>query len=149
MKNIFEPETYQEIKSRINQLNPQTARKWGKMDVAQMMAHCSAAFEVGLGDRDLKRGILGFLFGGLARKQYVYSTNYKHNQPTDPTFVVRDQRNFDQEKGRLLEMIDRLHKGGEKVITKAPHPFFGKLTPMEWAQLAYNHMNHHLNQFGV
>jgi hypothetical protein len=149
MKNLFEPDVYQEIKSRVDKLNSQTPSLWGKMDVAQMMAHCTAAFEVGLGDRNLKRGMLGMLFGGLVKRQYVYSTKFKRNQPTDPTFVVRDQRNFDREKERLLNMIDRLHQGGEQVITKAPHPFFGKMSAMEWAQLSYNHMNHHLNQFGV
>jgi hypothetical protein len=43
MRNLFEPEAVQEVMNRIEQLKPASQRQWGKMDVAQMMAHCSAA----------------------------------------------------------------------------------------------------------
>lgn len=46
MKNIFTPEVTKEIKERINNLTPQSERQWGKMTVAQMMAHCSVTYEM-------------------------------------------------------------------------------------------------------
>jgi hypothetical protein len=42
MKNLFERETVDEI-SRIDKLQPTSKRHWGKMNVAQMLAHCSAS----------------------------------------------------------------------------------------------------------
>ncbi len=149
MKNLFQAESANEIISRINNLTHETQRQWGTMDVAQMMAHCSAAFEIALGDRKRPRAFIGYLFGGLVKKQYVYSTNYKHNQPTDPTFKIADQRDFETEKSRLIGFINRMQQGQESVVTSNTHPFFGKMTPVEWAQLKYNHINHHLTQFGV
>ena len=46
MKNLFERETVDEVISRIDTLRPTTPRQWGKMDVAQMLAHCSAAMDM-------------------------------------------------------------------------------------------------------
>jgi len=31
---------------------------------------------------------------------------------------------------------------------KEPHFFFGKMKPEEWAALNYQHLDHHLRQFG-
>lgn len=40
VKDLFDPAVKQEILDRINKLTPQSQRQWGKMDVAQMLAHC-------------------------------------------------------------------------------------------------------------
>jgi hypothetical protein len=42
MKNLFEREATDEVISLIGTLQPTCQRQWGKMDVAQMMAHRSA-----------------------------------------------------------------------------------------------------------
>src|SRR5215471_18301470 len=57
MKNLFEPRTVQEVMPRIEQLKPISQRRWGKMDVAQMMAHCSAALDMASGKLVAKREI--------------------------------------------------------------------------------------------
>lgn len=149
MKNLFQLENKEEIVSRINKLTPNSQKKWGKMDVAQMMAHCSAAFEVALSERKRPRVFLGYLFGRMAKKQFVYSTEYTKNSPTDSTFKIVDTRDFEKEKARLLSFIDRFYHFGPEGIHEAMHPFFGKMTGLEWAQLKYNHLHHHLSQFGV
>ena len=59
MKNLFEPGAVQEVMTRIEQLKPSAQRQWGKMDVAQMMAHCSAALEMASGKIVAKRTLLG------------------------------------------------------------------------------------------
>jgi hypothetical protein len=68
--------------------------------------------------------------------------------PTDKTFIVSDQRNFGEEKKKLLALIERFVRLGPNGISKEKHPFFGKLTPDEWGGLMWNHLNHHLKQFG-
>lgn len=42
MKSLFNEAEYKEIRNRIENLNPDIAKVWGKMTIAQMMAHCSA-----------------------------------------------------------------------------------------------------------
>lgn len=41
-----------------------------------------------------------------------------------------------------------LAAGGPRACTTHPHPFFGPLTPNEWAVQQYKHLDHHLRQFG-
>ena len=43
MKNFFESSDRRELLDRLDKLRPDAARRWGKMDVAQMCAHCAAA----------------------------------------------------------------------------------------------------------
>jgi hypothetical protein len=51
MKNLFDKDVHTEIINRINSLTPQTQRQWGKMNVAQMLAHCKEAFKVPLSEK--------------------------------------------------------------------------------------------------
>jgi hypothetical protein len=50
---------------------------------------------------------------------------------------------------RLRASIERFAAGGPGVCTTHPHFFFGRLTPMEWSVLMYQHLDHHLRQFQV
>ena len=46
MKNLFNATDTKEAIGRIQQLTPNTSALWGKMSVAQMLAHCSVAYEM-------------------------------------------------------------------------------------------------------
>ena len=39
----------EEVKERMAQLRPESERQWGKMNPAQMLAHCSATIEMAMG----------------------------------------------------------------------------------------------------
>jgi hypothetical protein len=69
------------------------------------------------------------------------------NVGTDKSLVVSDERDFVAERQRLSEFIDRFTAGGPGACTTHPHFFFGQLTPVEWAALMYQHLDHHLRQF--
>ncbi len=73
----------------------------------------------------------------------------RRNSQTDKSVLVTDERDFAAEKQRLLESIDRFVTGGPESCSRHPHFFFGPLTPDEWASLTYQHLDHHLRQFGV
>ena len=60
MKSLFNTEILDEVVSRINLLNPQSQQQWGKMNVAQMLAHCKDAFKVPLSETKMPRSIMGF-----------------------------------------------------------------------------------------
>jgi len=63
MKNLFEPSSVQEVMTRIEQLTPDSQRQWGKMDVAQMMAHCSTTMDMASGKFVAKRTLIGRIVG--------------------------------------------------------------------------------------
>src|SRR5215471_19931747 len=67
MKNLFERETVDEVISRIDTLRPTTPRQWGKMDVAQMLAHCSAAMDMASDRLKLPRRFIGRLLGPFVK----------------------------------------------------------------------------------
>ncbi len=149
MKNLFEQDAVDELIGRIDQLQPATQRLWGKMDVAQMMAHCSAAFDMASGRLNTPRNLIGRLIGPLVRPIYTNEKPFSRNNPTDPKLVVSDQRDFLQEQEQLKLKLRQFYEGGETHCTGNPHPFFGALTPQQWSRGMYKHTDHHLRQFGV
>jgi Leu/Phe-tRNA-protein transferase len=149
MKTIFADSVKQEIIDRINKLHVKSPAVWGKMNVAQMLAHCTEGLAYSAGDYHGKQLLIGKLFGPFLKKSYFNEKPFAKHSPTAKEFTITDQRDFDREKKRLLDIIDRFHRGGEKGVTSSPHMFFGKLTPAQWGIGMYKHLDHHLRQFGV
>jgi hypothetical protein len=147
MHSLFEPTAADEIISRIQKLQPGTPAQWGKMNVSQMMAHCQAPFDAFFGEKKMKRGLMGVLFGRMAKKKLFSDKPWPKNLPTAKQFLVSDQKDFEKEKARLVGLINRFSSEG-LTITSNTHPFFGKLSSQEWGLLHYRHLDHHLNQFG-
>jgi hypothetical protein len=149
MKNLFDPSAAEEVKQRMALLTPQTPRLWGKMGPAQMLAHCSAAMEVSVGDKVMRQIFIGKLFGNMAKAKMLSGKPMDRNMPTDKSYVVKDDRDLNTERQRLIVLIDRFQTGGPEQCTKHPHSFFGNMPPEEWSALNYVHLDHHLKQFGV
>ena len=149
MKNLFQPEAVDEVISRIDKLQPGSLRQWGKMDVAQMMAHCSAALDMASGQLNPPRIFIGRLIGPFVRPIYTNEKPFSRNNPTDKKLLVSDQRDFLREQGQLKLKLRQFHQGGEAQCTRHPHPFFGALTPQAWSRGMYKHLDHHLRQFGA
>jgi uncharacterized protein DUF1569 len=149
MKNLFEREAVDELISRIDNLKPAAQRQWGKMDVGQMMAHCSAALDMASGKLNPPRIFIGRILGPFVKPIYTNEKNFSQNNPTDKKLVIRDVREFTSEQARLKDCVRGFHEGGEAKCTRHPHPFFGALTPQEWSRGMYKHLDHHLRQFGA
>jgi hypothetical protein len=149
MKNLFEKETINEVIERIGNLQPAAQRQWGKMDVAQMMAHCSGALDMASGKLNPPRMLIGWIIGPLVRPIYTNEKPFSRNNPTDKNLVISDTRDFAREQERLKICVREFHQGGEEKCTRHPHPFFGALTPTEWSRGMYKHLDHHLRQFGA
>jgi uncharacterized protein DUF1569 len=149
MKSLFEKDAVNEILQRIDNLQPTSPRKWGKMDVAQMMAHCSAALEVAVGHKSPPRLFIGRILGPFFKLKFIDDTPYPKNGPTDKSFIVADKRDFEKEKTTLKTLIKQFADGGAEKCTLHPHSFFGKLTAEQWSLGMYKHLDHHLQQFEV
>jgi len=149
MKNLFEREAMDEVLARIDGLQPASGRQWGKMDVAQMMAHCSAAMDMASGRLNIPRIFIGRVIGPFVKPIFTNEKPFSRNNPTSPRLVIADQRDFAREQTQLKDKIKRFCEGGEAQCTRYPHPFFGALTPDQWARGMYKHLDHHLRQFGA
>jgi hypothetical protein len=148
MKNLFEPTTVEEVFSRIERLRADSPRQWGKMDVAQMLAHCSAALEMASGKVVAKRTLLGRIIGPRVRHLLTNEKPMPRNSPTAKELRV-GSCDLERERSRLRECVRQFYEGGESQCTTHPHPFFGPITPIEWSTGMYKHLDHHLRQFGV
>ncbi len=111
IRNLFDQQVTQETIDRINKLTPETQALWGKMDVAQMMAHCNVAYEIPYTDKHPKPNALSrFMVKLFAKNTVIVDKPYKKNTPTSPIFKMTEPKNFEEEKKRL---IDYLHKTQE------------------------------------
>jgi Protein of unknown function (DUF1569) len=149
MKNLFEPARVEEVKSRIAQLRPESQPQWGRMNVAQAVAHCAAGLQMAVGDIFPPPVKLSWRIVGRIVKPVVFGNDepLRRNAPTNLAIV--DQHDLAIEQQRLCALIDRFTAAGPAGCTTHPHGFFGKLTPDEWSTLMYKHLDHHLRQFGV
>jgi hypothetical protein len=151
MKNLFDVNLANQVKSRLAKLGPQSERHWGKMTAAQMLAHCSVSMQWAVGEVMPEKGALPVRLMGRLVKPMVFRNDgpLRKNSPTARSLVMADERDLGKERERLSGLIDRFVAGGTAGCTKNPHSFFGKMTPEEWAILMYKHLDHHLRQFGV
>lgn len=147
IKNLFDPAVKQDIINRINSLNPQSQRQWGKMNVAQMLAHVQLPIKIAYGTHTPKGSFLLRLIGPLFKSKLWDNKPYKQGLPTDPTFVMSEnEKDFEKEKSALLELVGRF---SETAIVGEKHPIFGRLTKENWSKATWKHIDHHLKQFGA
>lgn len=150
LPNIFESTTTQELTHRINQLTPMNQRRWGKMNVDQMLAHICVPYEQALGERnDGPNAFMKIMLRLFFKQSMVNEVPYKQNLPTAPAFMIVDRRDFEREKSRILSYIQKIEKLGPDYFDGKEQISLGKLSVNEWNNLLYKHIDHHLRQFGV
>lgn len=150
MKNLYDPARVDEVKARIAKLHANAERQWGTMTPSKAIAHCANALEMATGDMRPPRAFVGRIFGGIIKPMALGNdAPIKRNSPTARELVIDDERDLGVERARLVGLIDQFVAAGPSRCTTHPHPFFGKMTPEQWAILMYKHLDHHLRQFGV
>lgn len=150
METLFEPARVSEVNSRIRQLHPESQRLWGRMMPEQMMAHCTAGLLMAMGEIRPPRVFIGRLIGSAIKRVALRDEEpMRRNSPTAPELLVADHRDFAVERERLCGALTHFAAAGPAGCTAHPHPFFGRLTPDEWAVLMYKHLDHHLRQFSA
>lgn len=149
MNNLFNPADVANILARIEKLTPNSQRQWGKMNVSQMLAHCSVSLETAMGRNFPKRVFMGWILGRFMKPGIVSEKPMPKNSPTDKSYIITDSRDFEKEKAKVIELIKTFAEGGPAKCTTHPQAFFGKMTPQEYAIMQWKHFDHHFRQFGV
>jgi len=149
MKSLFNDADRSSIVQRLNALQADSPRQWGKMNPAQMVTHCARALETGAGERPMKQKLIGKILMPFFRKSILGEKPFSRNGPTDPSFIVADERDFSAERQKLIDLIGRFVARGPAAAATQTHAFFGAMTGEEWGETMYKHIDHHLQQFGV
>ena len=129
IKNIFDKPVVDEVINRINNLTTDSKPLWGKMSVSQMLAHCCVTYEFIYENKHPVPGTFKKILLKLFVKNTVVSDKpYKRNNPTAPEFLIRDNKNFETEKKRLIDFIERTYMLGAAHFENKESRSFGKLS---------------------
>lgn len=150
LPNIFSKEVSEQIIHRINVLTPDTPRLWGKMNVSQMLAHCNVAYELVYENKHPEPNFfMKFILKTFVKSKTTSEVPYKPSMPTGPAFIIKDEKDFEAEKARLISHILKTQELGGTHFDQKESPGFGRLTTLEWNNMFYKHLDHHLKQFGA
>lgn len=150
MKSVFQKSVADELIGRIDRLTPTTKNHWGKMTVAQMLAHCNVTYEMIYDQKYPKPGpFKKLLLKVFVKNVVVNDKSYKKDSQTGPQFLIKGDRDFITEKTRLKDYIKKTQELGETSFNGRESLSFGKLSTPEWNNMLYKHLDHHLTQFGV
>jgi hypothetical protein len=150
LPSVFSKEVCTQITQRIEKLSPKSLALWGKMNVAQMLAHCNVTYEMVYEDKHpAPKGFMKLMLKFFVKPYVVNEKTYPKNSRTAPAFIIADERIFEIEKKRLIDFILKTQQLGEAHFDSKESLSFGKLSSQEWNNLFYKHLNHHLTQFGV
>lgn len=150
LPNIFTREETDKIIERINKLPAAAQPNWGIMSVAQMLAHCNVTYEM-IYDNIHKKpnAFLKFILKFMVKNKVVGETSYKRNSRTAPQFIIKETKDVNVEKQRLVDYLNKTQQLGEAYFDNKESHSFGSLNKTEWNNMLYKHLNHHLTQFGV
>jgi hypothetical protein len=149
LPNIFNITESNKLIGRINNLSETSTPTWGKMNAAQMLAHCNVTYEMVYEDTHPKpNALIRFILKKMIKNKIVNETPYTHNSKTAPQFIIKATKDFAMEKVRLVEHINKTQSLGENYFDNKESHSFGPLTKTEWNNMFYKHLDHHLKQFG-
>ncbi|MEM6720481.1 MAG: DUF1569 domain-containing protein [Bacteroidota bacterium] len=151
MKSLFDTNAHEEVLNRIESLTTESEPSWGQMSVGQMCTHCQKPLELSMGKITLNAKKPGFMKRLVFKiyKPLMYNDKpWTQNLPTVRDFLIRDERDLDTEKAKLIALVTEFHN--QKDAAEWPvHPMFGKFTHEQWGKMQYKHLHHHLSQFDV
>lgn len=150
LPDIFSPDTTAELFRRIDLLRADTPAQWGKMSASQMIKHCHVPYLQALGYDTKKPAFMArFLLKYIFKKSMVNEVPYKPNLPTAPAFIVKGEPDLVTEREKLKSLIRETEQKGSTWFEGRKQLAMGELKAVEWNNLLYKHIDHHLRQFGV
>lgn len=147
MKSIWYAPVREEILNRLDNLQPESAARWGRFTAPQMVSHLTEAARMAFGDLQVKPRNLPLRWFPL-KQLVIYVLPFPKGAPTAKELVSRTPGHWHDDLDALRTLVRRFET--EPVERAWPeHPAFGPLDAKQWGILVYRHSDHHLRQFGV
>jgi hypothetical protein len=144
--DFFDKGNYEQLVSRLDNITPAATRRWGKMNVSQMLHHLNVAIGSGLGYYQLpdKSHLLGRTLIRFLLIDVIPRFPKGTNAPA--TLRAISSYDFETEKKQLKEIFAKAY------VTKTDddwgrHTYFGKMTRKAWGKLIMKHCDLHFRQF--
>lgn len=136
------------IRSRMQSLSASSTRRWGSMDVAEMLKHLRLSADMTLGEL-LVPSANKRVFQVFPLKHLIlYVFPFPKGAPTSRELKPIVAGSFEEERAAVLDLLEQIGTGPREGPGPA-HPLFGPLTWREWGVATYKHADHHLRQFGA
>ena len=150
MTTVFDKSMRAELIRRINTVDETSTARWGRMNVYQMLRHCTSweAWIQGRPPRRYKQALIGRVFGRMALRSMTKDDKpLARNIPTSKEFRITETTgDVAAERRKWAALVDGYeHYSNPEFI----HDFFGRMKREQVGQLAYKHTDHHLRQFGA
>src|SRR5260370_2285417 len=150
MKNLRNTKDKGEIARRLQSVQPDSQRLWGKMSAHQMICHLSDGFRMYMGEK--KVDAVGGMYPSKVMRwvalwaplrwpkgfQTMKELDQQGGGGTSPVDFERDRR-------ELRSLLERFTKQ-PRDFTLGGHPHFRTMNDKEWMRLAYLHADHHLRK---
>jgi len=148
--NTFDPKTTEETFKRLEKLNYMSKPQWGKMNVAQMLAHLNVTYDLAYDKIQSPANFFTRILLKLLVKPLVTNDKpYKKNSHTAPVFIITNERDFEKEKSIFIDNVKKTEANGIAFFDGKVSSSFGAMTAKEWSNQFYKHIDHHFTQFGV
>jgi hypothetical protein len=148
--NTFDPKTTEKTFERLEKLNYMSKPQWGKMNVAQMLAHLNVAYDFAYGRKNSNLNFFAKFMVKLFVKNIVVGEKpYTKNSRTAPEFIIANERDFEKEKSIFIDNVKKTEADGVAFFEGKVSSSFGSMTAQEWSNQFYKHIDHHFTQFGV
>lgn len=154
MENIEQKANFlkNEYANMLQQLDEHAPRKWGKMNVRQMIEHMSDYIRIASGRIPMSvitpEENLGRMQGFLESERHFKENTPNVLLPDEPAHVkhATKQDAINELQDEVTYFFEVYGKEPEKAVA---NPFFGVLDFDHQVQLLYKHSTHHLRQFGI
>lgn len=152
MKSLGRPQDRAELVTRLGKLTPQSERRWGRMNVHQMVCHLADACRMALAQKAvsddssvLKRTAIKWL---ALYAPMQWRPGILTRPEIDQQIAGTCPGDFGTDLAEVETLLDAIATNSLR-RTWPDHPVFGKMSPSQWLRWAYLHTDHHLRQFGV
>jgi hypothetical protein len=144
---IFDPRVRDSLVQRLLTLTPERRPRWGRMSAPQMVSHLIQACRMACGELPVApkaSPLRSFPLNWLV----VHWLPWPKGAPTAPELAARSAEQWDRD---IDDLVTRIRRFSERNPSDRwpEHPAFGALSGASWGVLAYRHIDHHFDQFGI
>ena len=151
-RTLTNPPDAAELLKRLAGLQPDSARRWGRMSAPQMVSHLRDAFLMGTAQKPVRRQ--SALHQRTIVKWIALYAPIKWPAGRIATVPEIDQTiggtppgDFDRDVADVRALVEII-SSQRGFFEGRTHPIFGQLSDAEWMRWGYLHVDHHLRQFG-
>lgn len=147
MQSLFDNQVRANIRERMMKLTPETKAQWGKLDAPRLLTHMIDTFRVAFGEQEVQPS-KSVLYSAFGRWLVIDSPiPWPKGAPSSAEFWLTRPGDFEQDRRRVMDYIDRFANGSNQKWGKSPR--LGVMSAEQWSRMNYRHLNHHLTQFGL